>query len=75
MFNDHKIRRILIQLIHEYRIVDGYHLGMYFDDDGSHSDHLVLYLWIENLLDKSPNISIEEIKNSFRKTVPEFHFC
>ena len=47
MFKDQKIRKTLSRIFHLYRIPDEYHLGIYFNDDGSHSDHRVLYLWLE----------------------------
>lgn len=74
MFKDQEIRKILSQIFHLYRIPDEYHLGIYFDDDGSHSDHRVLYLWLENLLDEMPNICFEDIVKAFRAKLPDYYF-
>lgn len=74
MFKDQEIRRILIQLIHEYGIPNEYHLAKYLGDDCSYSDHRALYIWIESLFDESPSLTFDDVKHTFRKLVPEFHF-
>ena len=74
MFKDQEIRRILSQIFHLYRLPDEYHLGIYFDDDGSHSDYRVLYLWLENLLDEMPTLSFEDILYAFRAKLPDYYF-
>jgi len=55
-------------LIREYQIRDEYNLGIFFGDDGTNKDHRVIYLWLETLIDKTPDLSFDEVNNTFKKT-------
>lgn len=74
MFNRPKISRILSTLIHEYQIRDEYNLGIFFGDDGTNKDHRVIYLWLEKLIDNTPDISFDEIRTTFIQHIPECYF-
>lgn len=73
MFNRPQISRMLRKLIHAYQIRDEYNLGIFFEDDGTNKDHRVLYLWLEKLMEKTPDISFKEVSNSFKQHIPEYY--
>jgi len=74
MFNRQHINYMLSMLICEYQIRNEYNLGIFFGDDGTNKDHRVIYLWLETLMDKTPDISFEEINHSFKQRLPECYF-
>ena len=74
MFNRQHINYMLSMLIREYQIRDEYNLGIFFGDDGTNKDHRVIYLWLETLIDKTPDLSFDEVNNTFKKNLPESFF-
>ena len=74
MLNREKIDHILCKLIHEFKILDGYTLVLFFKQDSNCSNYRAIYLWIEKLLDRKPDISFDEVKFLYRAQLPEFFF-
>jgi len=72
MLNRQKINNMLSMLIHEFQILDGYTLALFFKQDSNCSNYRAIYLWIEKLLDKKPDISFDEVKSLYRALLPEF---
>lgn len=74
MLNRQKINNMLSLLIHEFQILDGYDLGLFFKDDSCNTNYRAIYLWIEELMDQNPEINFDEIRDKYRKQLPEFFF-
>ncbi|WP_407307239.1 hypothetical protein [Acinetobacter sp.] len=74
MLNRQKINNMLSMLIHEFQILDGYDLGIFFKDDSGNNNYRAIYLWIEELMDQNPEISFDEVSNKFKKQIPESCF-
>lgn len=71
MLNREKINNILRKLIHEFQILDGYTLGLFFNEDNNCSNYRAIYLWIEELMDQNPDISFDEIRVLYREQLPD----
>lgn len=74
MLNRKKINNMLSMLIHEFQILDGYDLGVFFKDDSCNNNYRAIYLWIEELMDHNPEISFDEVRDKYRKQLPTFLF-
>ena len=68
------ILKFLSMLLHVHQIPNDYNIGIYLGDDGTHSNHRAIYLWLEKLLEKDPNIDFEEVNRTFRACLPEYLF-
>lgn len=74
MLNREKINNMLRRLIHEFQILDGHDLGIFFKDDSGNNNYRAIYLWIEELMDQNPDISFDEVRDKYLKQLPAFLF-